>query len=663
MRRLTDCPSGRSGNTGVRLKWPMLCLLLAGTLLAATAASNDDPLKNERERFLEARKALKSGNLTRFRTLAGKLESYPLYPYLEYAEIQRYWSRQSDADIQRFLDRYSDTPLAARLRQQWLKYLGRKQQWSRFVDFYQTPQAVQLECYKLQAEYTEPPADLWLDQAQALWLVGYSQPDACDPVFKVLKASPRMTRELVWTRISLAFQKRKLSLASYLGKDLPEKDRHLVALWRKAHVRPAETLSERSLGKDTPIMRNIVAHAINRLARKDPSEAHERWLAMSGRYAFSAEDRAAIERNIALYAGYRGLPEAYGWFADLPESALDTKTREWRARSALRTSNWEGLLDAINGLEPAQKQSSEWRYWRAYSLDQLGEEAVAIAFYTELAGKRDYYGFLAADRLNWTYSLNHDAIDSSTSTLRQLQREHRGLVRARELYLAGLRLDARREWRQLTRELSPRELELAAVLAHQWGWHDRAIITAARSGHLDDLELRFPVLYEAEVKEMSRTFELDPAWILGVMRQESAFMQDARSPAGAIGLMQLMPATSRSTARLLELPAPSRNALMRPDPNIRLGSGYLRHVLDRFDGNQVLATAAYNAGPHRVDRWLPDDDTMPAPQWIDTIPFSETRGYVRAVLAFTTVYESKINPPATRLSERMPTVDGITTAE
>lgn len=635
-----------------------LVLLVTCSVMATGAGAASDPLKPERERFLEARSALNSGKITRFRELAAELESYPLYPYLEYATIQRFWSKQTDADIQRFLDRNSDTLLAARLRRQWLKNLGRKRQWSRFLAFYQSPQAVKLECYKLQAEYAKPPTATWLDQAQALWLVGHSQPDACNPVFKVLKESPRMTRELVWTRISLAFQKRKLSLASYLGRQLPEQDRKLVALWRKAHVRPAETLSSRSLKKDIPITRNIVAHAVNQLARKDPAEAHKRWLAVRDRYDFNVNDRAAIERNIALYAGYRGLPDAYTWFAGLPDSAMDPKAREWRARSALRTSNWEGLLDSVNVLEPEQKQSSEWRYWRAYSLEQLGQEAVAIAFYTELAGKRDYYGFLAADRINWTYSLNHDAIESDDTVLQVLQNEHAGLVRARELYLAGLKLDARREWRQLTMELAPRELELAAVLAHQWGWHDRAIITAARSGHLDDLDLRFPVLYEEEVEEMAKTFKLDPAWILGVMRQESAFMQDARSPAGALGLMQLMPATSRSTARLLALPAPSRSALIQPDPNIRLGSGYLRHVLDRFDGNQVLATAAYNAGPHRVDRWLPDDAAMPATQWIDTIPFSETRGYIRAVLAFTTVYESKINPPVTRLSERMLTVGG-----
>ena len=630
-------------------------LLLMMVLLAGAGAAPAS-LDMQRQQFLDARAALSAGDTTRFHEIAAGLRDYPLYPYLRYAELRRGWAEQQDEDIRAFLEEYADLPLADLLRSRWLRRLGQQQQWERFLAFYRGSQSTELACYKLQAESSEPPTEAWLDQAQALWLVGYSQPDACDPVFEALADSPRMTRELVWSRIRLAFRQGKLGLASYLARRLPERDRHWVGRWRRAHVRPAEMLADPAMQSDTGVTRDIVLHALKRLGRGDASAARERWLALREEYAFSDQQRAELERSLALYAAYERDPNAFAWLGELPASVVDDKVIEWRARSALRTRNWEGLLASIKAMDASRLESSEWRYWKAYALEQLDQEAVAMSFFGELAGKRDYYGFLAADQLDQTYTLNHDGIASEETELNALLGRYPGLVRARELYLAGEAQDARREWRYLINTLTPRELELAALLAHRWGWHDRAILTAARAGHLDDLELRFPVLYEEQVGAVAKAFDLEPAWIFGVMRQESAFMADARSPAGALGLMQLMPATGRSTARLLELPKPSRQTLLQADPNIRIGSGYLRHILDRFDGNQALATAAYNAGPQRVKGWLPEDEPLPGPVWVDTIPFTETRRYVRAVLAFTTVYESKLERPVRRLSQRMPPV-------
>jgi soluble lytic murein transglycosylase len=630
-------------------------LLLMMVLLAGAGASLAS-LDTQRQQFLDARAALSAGDTTRFHEIAAGLRDYPLYPYLRYAELRRGWAEQQDEDIRAFLEAYADLPLADLLRSSWLRHLGKQQQWERFLAFYRGSQSTELACYKLQAESSEPPTEAWLDQVQALWLVGHSQPDACDPVFDVLADSPRMTRELVWSRIRLAFGKGKLGLASYLARRLPEPDRHWVGRWRRAHVSPAEMLADPAMQSDTVVTRDIVLHALKRLGRGDASAARERWLTLRDKYAFSDQQRAELERGLALYAAYERDPNAFAWLGELPASVVDDKVIEWRARTALRTRNWEGLLASIKAMDASRLESSEWRYWKAYALEQLDQEAVAMAFFGELAGKRDYYGFLAADQLDWTYTLTHDGIASEEAELNALLARYPGLVRARELFLAGEAQDARREWRYLINTLTPRELELAALLAHRWGWHDRAILTAARAGHLDDLELRFPVLYEEQVGTVAKAFDLEPAWIFGVMRQESAFMADARSPAGALGLMQLMPATGRSTARLLELPKPSRQTLLQADPNIRIGSGYLRHILDRFDGNQALATAAYNAGPQRVKGWLPEDESLPGPVWVDTIPFTETRRYVRAVLAFTTVYESKLERPVTRLSQRMPPV-------
>jgi soluble lytic murein transglycosylase len=198
-------------------------------------------------------------------------------------------------------------------------------------------------------------------------------------------------------------------------------------------------------------------------------------------------------------------------------------------------------------------------------------------------------------------------------------------------------------------------LQLAAVLAYRWQWYDRAIVTLAQSGHKDDLDLRFPFAYQEQVLSSAKRHQIDPAWVYGVVRQESAFMPDARSRAGAMGLMQLLPRTARITARLLRIPMRSKYELLEAEKNLHLGSGYLKRMLDENNGNQILATASYNAGPQRVKQWLPDTD-MPADLWVEMIPFSETRDYVRNVMAYTAIFDQRLDGNLIPLSKRMPAV-------
>jgi soluble lytic murein transglycosylase len=194
---------------------------------------------------------------------------------------------------------------------------------------------------------------------------------------------------------------------------------------------------------------------------------------------------------------------------------------------------------------------------------------------------------------------------------------------------------------------------LAAVLAHEWQWHDNAIVTVAKANYFKDLDLRFPTPFEETIRMNAQTYDLNPSWIYGVMRRESAFNVTARSSAGALGLMQLMPHTARLTSRLLGLSKPSTSDILTSEQNILLGSAYLHRMLNKFDGNLVLATAAYNAGPNRVKQWLPKNNSIPADIWIETLPYKETREYVRAVMAYSTIFEWKLDEDITPLRERM----------
>lgn len=630
----------------------VLALLCA--LLFTHAAAANDPHGDARKHFLEARKAFKSGQPQRFHQLAAKLRDYPLYPYLRYDQLSANLSRARVADVREFLDAYADSPLTERLRRSWLHHLARQHQWQHFLAFYVADQAdVDLQCLYLRATRREPPSADWLDAATALWLVGRSQPDSCDPVFKVLSASPRMTEELIWQRIRLAMDANAPSLASFLARMLPADERKWVDVWRDVHQHPVRAKSVSALRRDTPQAREILAHAAVRLARNDALAAQHWWDSLQDDYAFAPEQRAQTQRQVALQAAYKRLPQAHRLLAQVPQPARDRSLREWQARSALLHRDWLAVAAAIESMPADERGADEWRYWEAQAQVELGDREAAMPALTALAQERSYHGFLAADILQQDYRMLHKSIAATDAELEQLQRDHPALLRAGELLRANLVYDARREWAYGLRNLSQRELQLAAVQAHRWHWYDRAIITAGRSGHLDDLDLRFPVLYAREVEDISAQLDMDTSWIFGIMRQESAFMADARSPAGALGLMQLMPATGAEVARMLKLPKPNDYALLQADANIRLGSNYLKQALAKL-GNKVLATAAYNAGPHRVRGWLPSDGPLPTPLWVDTIPFTETRGYVRGVLAFATVYDARRERPITPLRQRMP---------
>ncbi|MFN2308685.1 MAG: transglycosylase SLT domain-containing protein [Gammaproteobacteria bacterium] len=642
-------------NSLLRKCLAVVCALSLSSALSSALAA--DGLAEDRARFLEARKAFKAGQSERFQQLAEQLRAYPLYPYLRYDQLNANLARARDDDVRGFLDAYADSPLAERLRRNWLTQLARQHQWQRFQGFYAADQAsVELQCHYLWITREDPPPAAWLDAVQDLWLVGKSQPDACNPIFKIFAASPRMTEERVWQRIDLAMQANAPSLASFLARLLPAAQRKWVDLWREAHQRPASALDLPALRADVPQTRAILAHAVQRLARNDAEIAWEGWARLRDTQAFTPEQQAQTLRTLALQTAYKRLPEAHLRLAAVPEEARDRSLREWQARSALLQQDWSALLASIDAMPAEERQADEWRYWRAQALSQLGDRTTGQALLGELAGERSYHGFLAADALGLEYRFLHQPIAATETDLSDLQQRHPALRRAGELLRIRSITEARREWAYGIRGLTPRELALAAALAHSWDWHDRAIITAGRSDHLDDLEVRFPVLHVQAVERAAARLDLDPAWIMGVMRQESAFMNDARSPVGALGLMQLMPATGSQMARLLKLPEPSSATLMQADTNIQLGSHYLRHTLDSL-GNKVLATAAYNAGPHRVRRWLPEAP-VPTPLWVDTIPFSETRGYVRAVLAFATVYDERLQRPIQPLRARMPeTID------
>ena len=323
---------------------------------------------------------------------------------------------------------------------------------------------------------------------------------------------------------------------------------------------------------------------------------------------------------------------------------------EWRIRQAFTNQQWQDAQQWIARLPEEFQQEPRWRYWHARLAEQLdGDDPAQI--YAELAQRRNFYGFLASERLTGNYNMDHQPVEIDETELGQLAHIP-GIQRARELYYHGDTLSARREWQYASRRFSERQFQLAAELTRRWGWSNQSIVSMIQASYWNDIEMRFPLTYQQQLTQRGTELNIDSHLLLALARQESALAEDAISPAGARGLMQLMPATARQTARKHKIDYRDSKQLLEADKNIELGSRYFRELLDRFNNNRILAAAAYNAGPHRVSKWLDNSNSqLYFDAWIETIPYKETRNYVQNVLAFSAIYAHLLGNDSRILSD------------
>ena len=613
----------------------------------------------QRKNFAIAQSAVLAGKSSVFKGLLPGLETYPLYGYLLYEDLSRRLPTAKEPELRAFLARTSDSPISARLRSLWLSQLAQQQHWKVYISVYEPQEDDELRCNFLRARLATGKIKDLMDDAKRLWLVAHEQPTACDSVFDAWRRAGGMTEDLLWQRIRLAMDAGKLSLAQSLATHLKPDGRAWVERWVRVHQTPAKELEQAGLRQDTPIAREIVRYGVLRLLKFDVDVAYDRWRVLKPQYAFTPETVTFVEREIALQAAYRQHPHALEWLNAL--SVADEQVVQWRARTALAKGNWDALRTVVTALTPTEAQQDQWLYWKARALAEIGAaqgesayDGVVFDLLDTLVGRRSYYGFLAADRLSRSYDFQHASVQFTETDLAQVA-QLPGLQRAYELLLLDRTLDARKEWLLATAHFNNRQLQVAAVLAHQWGWHDRAILTLAQSSENDDMDVRFPMAYQDQVAAVSSRYQLDPAWVYGIIRQESAFMLDSRSGVGALGLMQLMPATASFTAKLIKVPFKGNYELLDVNRNIELGSAYLKHLADQYAGNPVLATAAYNAGPQRVNMWLPSA-SQAADVWVETVPYRETREYIKRVLTYTTIFDQRLGGQTTRLTVRMPPV-------
>jgi soluble lytic murein transglycosylase len=614
-----------------------------------------EPRANDRPAFLAAERALEANDSETFDRLSAGLADHPLYPYLRFAAMTRDLAATSDNDIERFLTDFPRTQLATRLRLAYLARLAAAERWSDYARFYRPDDSTERRCLNLRALLETGRRDEALAHVERLWLSARSQPDACDPVFAAWRDAGGLTSERILQRIRLAMEAGESGIAGYLGGLLPDSQKHRYAAWRAVDADPSLVLDPTSIEDGHPQRGAILAHGLVGLARRSPERAADALASLQGVLTTdaAASDRAHAAIGQALT--HAGDPRGLAVWDGLRATERTLTEQETRLRAAVAQRAWERVADWVVRMPDGAVKRDRWLYWQGRAEDELGRDEASRATLARVAEGRSLWAFLAADRLGLRYRLDHAGTPAEPKRIRALVNSPT-FARMRELSRLGRETDMRREWRELMEHLDGPDLMAAAYVADVMRWHDQAIQASVRSGYWDDMELRFPLAHRALVEEQAWQQAMEPNWVLAVIRQESVFAGTLASHAGAIGLMQLLPGTAREVAQTLDLDPPSRWDLLDPSINITLGSAYLTRMRDRF-GHVALATAAYNAGPARVARWLPDA-CLEADLWILSIPFLETRRYVERVLAYRVIYGERLGLPPTRLSDWLPPVPG-----
>lgn len=616
-------------------------LLSAATLDTAQAVS----LAQQRQYYDEAKRALAKGDNGPYKRYASALRDYPLEPYLAYDELTARLKWASNDEIEKFLAEHGDLPQANWMKLRWLRWLAERGEWQTFIKYYDpSMNFTELDCLYGQYQLGHGMRAEGFATAEKLWLVGKSQPEACDRLFDRWAAEGQLTEEKRWKRAKLAAEARNYGLASFLVKKLPTLSKQGQLLVDVAQKPELLGQTARFAPADRA-MADVVGLGLRRLARQDPEKALPLLDMYAKRLPFSAEEKVAIAREIGLTLAKRFDARALQVMAEYDPELRDNTVSEWRARLLLRLGRWDEAHQLTRQLPQELASSNRWRYWQARSL-QLAQpqNQQAITLYQPVAAERDFYGFLAADRIQVPYQLNNRPLPLDPKVVQKV-RNTAGIRRALEFHARGQIVDGRREWYHVSRLFSREELVAQARLAYDLEWYFPAIRTISQAQYWDDLEVRFPMAYQNSLVSEAKARGLHSSWVFAITRQESAFMADARSPVGAMGLMQLMPTTAKETARKFGIPLASPQQALNPNVNIQLGAAYLSQVHAQFGGNRVLASAAYNAGPGRVRQWLRGANHLAFDVWVETIPFDETRQYVQNVLSYSVIYGQKLNAP------------------
>jgi soluble lytic murein transglycosylase len=612
---------------------------------------------------LDMAQAYKQRDRKRLSSLLSQVRGHPLEPWAAYWDLSARLDEASNTEIQNFFTRYSGTYQEDRLRTELLLQHGRNRDWVAFnreFPLYRMNDDRSVRCYALLAEHLSSGVDNTA-QVKDLWLGLKEADEGCSAAAEQLRKDHTTSSTMVWQRARLGMENDRLRVvAQAVGIVSPGS----VQTVNSFYLNPRKYLNDK-LTALQPKTRELVSLALIRLAYLDPAEAAAEIDKLRWKAQLTAEERSWVWGVIGKRAAMKLSSDATDYFSRGQATAMHDDHLAWAVRAALRVGRWPQVLTAIGAMSDAQRVDPTWVYWRARGLLQVateGARAQALLLLESIASARGFYEQLALEELGQRTTVSERPAPLTVEE-KEAARLNPGLNRALYAINIGLRAEGVREWNYSTNlhvrgGMDDRGLLAAADMAcHHEVW-DRCINTSDRTKAVIDFEQRFPMPFKASVVARTSQIGLDPAYVYGLIRQESRFIMDAKSGVGAAGLMQVMPATARWTAKKIGLYGFQPHHITDRDTNIAIGTGYLKLVLDSFDGSMPMAAAAYNAGPSRPRTWRGQTGgpVMEAAIWAENVPFNETRDYVKKVLSNTTNYAALITGQPQSLKARLGSV-------
>ncbi len=644
-----------------RIIFEWLIVICIGLCFCTTAAAKSSLIE-------KAYQAYEKKQLTTLKQTAQQLtrRGDDLAPYANYWLIKRNFKQTAISDIQRLLQQTQDYAFYPQLQALYIKKLGKAGQWAETLQalHYYQGSDVGVQCRMWEAKVKQL-GQINREAVKSLWYYPKKRPGDCNGLFNLMRVKQVIQYPQLQTRIRMAALKGQRQLAKELAVQLPGINRKTARLFDRARKNPKRFLSRRVASFHKPLGVTLNLYALDRLARKNPGNAAK--VLQGLQQNFSQKDRLAAWEVVAYRAAKHVHPNALRYYqrayrhqdlpVDLQKNAFYLERLAWRARAALRVEDWSALLAIIEQMPTEQQKRARWRYWRARAMRTVysGKPQylnMADRLLTTLGQERHYYGWLAAEAMQMPkqgYRQQSKPVDEVL--VKQVAGDYK-VQRAVALHQSGVHRPARKAWYAAIKGYSDQKYLAAAVYAQRLGWNDVSINTADRTQSYHDFNLRYQTPYKKLFKIAAASEGVDQSWVLGLVRQESRFIDYAKSRVGAAGLMQLMPKTARWAAKKKGLRSYRRNKLYEVPTNIALGTYYMRYTLDLLGGNPVLATAGYNAGPSRARKWMADRPLEGA-IYIETIPFDETRNYVQRVMANAHFYETRVNVPSRTITQRI----------
>jgi len=621
-------------------------------LFAGSTCANE--WKSQRAYIQSALEASERDELDQ-KTKSG-LSEHPLFSWIEVLAFKKRLASKMLApgdrqSIENLLLRYNHLAAGDWLRNAYLNYLLDQKDWAGFARFYRGSDDVDMQCADLNARISlNKVDDAWVSDARKIWLSGKSLPNVCDAVFTRLTDMGKLDNVLRWQRIELAMSQNQTALMRSLATALPADEAILVRSYADFIEAPHPRYNTWARNARS---RQAAVQGLVRMAKRSPDAAEQQLGAVATTLGLTDVERGRVLNEIALWtvASY-GANSAQRLNA-VPDVAYDEKLHEWRVREAMSRGDDVAALAAIEKMGATQRNDSRYLYFEARLRERLNQKESAKVLFAKAAQSANFHGWLAADRLSQPYMLCPLEPSGNREVIKKVANDGR-IVRAFELFAIDRVNFALKEFNAALESYTAEEKKVAISLALAEDWYDRAVFSMGSTP--DDLRyysLRFPLHHERHLREQAKINSLDPSWVAGQTRAESIFMPRARSGADARGMMQILPGTGAQVSARLGIPWLGGESLYEPETNITLGTAYLRQMLDRYDGFPYLAIAAYNAGPAPISRWKAARPSLEPDFWIETIPYKETRDYVSRVLAFSVVYDWRLDRSATSLTDRM----------